>query len=388
MTLPEFKALVREGHARGMPIVGHIPAGLPQQDVLGGPGLDLIAHSEEFKRYLSWSSSDADYASVVDRVAKHRIAVVANLVAVHEIEPQATALPRVMADADVAYLSSTAYQGWLDRNNDYSHRPQMTDFVASVRSLYSLMQKVVLKLNEANVLLLLGTDAPVDCFPGACVHKELGLLTGAGLSNYDALKSATFNAGVFVTTESRNRALDRFGVVAPGATADLILAPTNPLDDLSVLERSDGVMVSGVWRTSAELTEAREALLPGLKQRHALVDQYESLIAAKDFDRLFAFLDQTQVAGAALFSDRVISHDAATLAAAGDLDHAVGLLSRAKHLTGDSFRIYNELGRVLVMRGDRKGAEAQFRQSLVIAPHNGGAALGLQSIGLSDEDGE
>jgi hypothetical protein len=387
MTLPEFRALVREGHARGMPIVGHIPIGLPQQDVLGS-GLDLVAHSEEFKRYLSWNSSDADYASVIDRVAQNRIAVVGNLAAVHEIERQATALPQVMADTEVGYLSSTAYQGWLDRNNDYSHRPNKAQWLGDVRSLFSLMQKVVKKLDDAGVLLLMGTDAPVDCVPGLCVHEELGLLSAAGLSNFDVLRSATFNAGVFVTTESRNRALDRFGVVAPGANADLLLAPTNPLDDLSVLRRVDGVMVDGVWRTAAELSQARQALLPELQRRHALVDQYESLVVAKDFDRLDAFLDATPANGAALLSDQVVARDAAALAAGGDLDHAVGLLSRAKHLTGDSFRVYNELGRVLVLKGDRRGAVEQFRQSLVIAPHNAGAALGLEGLGLSDEDGQ
>lgn len=378
MTLPELKALAREGHARGMPVTGHIPVGLPQQDVLSGQGLDLIAHSEEFKRYLSWQSSDAEYDSVVRRVASHRIGVIANLVAVHAIEGQATALPKVMSDPQVAYLSSTAYQGWLDRNNDYSHRPEMTQFVAGIRSLYSVQQKVVRKLNDSGVLLLLGTDAPVDCVPGVCVHEELALLTEAGLSTFDALRSATFNAGAFVTTEIRARSTDRFGVVAPGAEADLILVDANPLLHLDALRKPAGVMVRGVWRNGVQLQQAREALLPELRRRHQLIDQYESLYVAGDMNSLVRFLDSTHVSGAPLLDQRILCRDALALANKGKLAESINLLRSAEHLTADSFLIHNTLGRILLMKGDRQGAAEEFRYSLKIDTNNAGAEIGLE----------
>ena len=40
---------------------------------------------------------------------------------------------------------------------------------------------------------------------------------------------------------------DRFGILTPGARADLILVPANPLDDVSRLRTPQRVMARGAW---------------------------------------------------------------------------------------------------------------------------------------------
>jgi imidazolonepropionase-like amidohydrolase len=68
----------------------------------------------------------------------------------------------------------------------------------------------------------------------------LDALVGAGLDPFDAIATATRDAAVFM-------AGDRFGVIAAGARADLIVVAQNPLEDVRHLRQPRGVMVRGVW---------------------------------------------------------------------------------------------------------------------------------------------
>ena len=52
----------------------------------------------------------------------------------------------------------------------------------------------------ANVPLLAGSDAtgPDGLLPGSSLHDELSLLVQAGLSPYEALRTATVNAAIYL----------------------------------------------------------------------------------------------------------------------------------------------------------------------------------------------
>ena len=106
--------------------------------------------------------------------------------------------------------------------------------------------------------MLAGTDAPLPGLaPGASLLLELRRLREAGLSPFDALATATSNAGQFIAESVRPQL--RVGVVATGARADIVLLAGNPLLDFSVLERPTGVMARGVWYDRARLDAVRGA---------------------------------------------------------------------------------------------------------------------------------
>ena len=96
------------------------------------------------------------------------------------------------------------------------------------------------------VRLLAGTDAGLPTrSAGVALLTELRYMAAAGLRPYEALRTATVNAGKFA--EEYVPGMPRIGVVEAGAAADLIFLPADPRSNLEVLSTIQGVMVGGRW---------------------------------------------------------------------------------------------------------------------------------------------
>jgi imidazolonepropionase-like amidohydrolase len=92
---------------------------------------------------------------------------------------------------------------------------------------------------EAGVTVLAGTDAGVVAH--GLVHREVGLLSDAGIPVEDALAAGSWRAREFLGLPA----------IVEGAPADLVAFDRNPLEDPSVLSRPilivlDGVVVRGL----------------------------------------------------------------------------------------------------------------------------------------------
>jgi len=114
-------------------------------------------------------------------------------------------------------------------------------------------------LADVGAPLLMGTDSPqIFSVPGFSLHRELALAVSAGLTPYQVLESGSKNVGRYAAEELK---LDgRFGTVAAGQRADLVLLDANPLDDIANLTRRAGVMVRGRWVSGEELRSGLEEL--------------------------------------------------------------------------------------------------------------------------------
>ncbi len=121
--------------------------------------------------------------------------------------------------------------------------------------VFDVMFRMVKGLHEAGAKLIVGTDCPIPFeVPGFSLHGELKNFVDAGLTPYAAIKAATRDAAEFVG------ALDKFGTVAVGRRADLILVKANPLDDIANDAKRVGVMVRGRWFSESELQEKLDVL--------------------------------------------------------------------------------------------------------------------------------
>ncbi|MEQ8835421.1 MAG: amidohydrolase family protein, partial [Lacipirellulaceae bacterium] len=103
--------------------------------------------------------------------------------------------------------------------------------------------KWVAIMHEEGVLILAGVDAPnPGMFQGFSLHDELDhMVSWAGMSNYEALKTATVNPAIYWKIEGQR------GIIAPGAEADLVLLAKNPLDDITNTKSIQAVMADGQW---------------------------------------------------------------------------------------------------------------------------------------------
>jgi imidazolonepropionase-like amidohydrolase len=116
------------------------------------------------------------------------------------------------------------------------------------QQIWPQMQAFVYQLYRAGVPLIAGTDlmAP-GIIPGFSLHEEMLLWQEAGIPPIDVLRSATIVPARFFGLG------DRFGTVAVGKTASLVLVKGNPIEDIRNAGQIAGVFLRGRFFSSEEL---------------------------------------------------------------------------------------------------------------------------------------
>lgn len=149
-------------------------------------------------------------------------------------ERVATDLEREMADPDLL----ASFESVPD---DYEYPQEMIDFRDMLREQRRAGLDNVRKLHAAGVQILAGSDQQYGMIPGASLHRELLLLQQAGLTPLEVLLAATLHPARFL----EETADPSFGVVRPGAVADLMVVNANPLEDVRALSDIDAVVLQG-----------------------------------------------------------------------------------------------------------------------------------------------
>ena len=93
------------------------------------------------------------------------------------------------------------------------------------------------KAHEAGVMMSFGTDAGV--YPHGDNAKQLSRMVRFGMTSAEALRAATLNSADALGQTGN------VGVIAAGASADIIAVEGNPLADISLLEDVSFVMKAG-----------------------------------------------------------------------------------------------------------------------------------------------
>ena len=101
------------------------------------------------------------------------------------------------------------------------------------------------QLHEAGVRIVAGTDAGWRFTPIDGLAVEIELLERAGLSRMQALVAATGNAAATLGVD------DKFGTLAPGLAADVLVVGGDPLENLSALRDVRLVLQGGKIRAGS-----------------------------------------------------------------------------------------------------------------------------------------
>lgn len=113
---------------------------------------------------------------------------------------------------------------------DQMHDQAAADTAANLRALAA-----------AGASLLVGTDSGVHgVFPGGALHREMRLLVDLGMEPADVLRAATSAPAAFLDPEGR------FGQIAAGWRADLLLVRGDPTADIDALSQIEAIWLNGV----------------------------------------------------------------------------------------------------------------------------------------------
>ena len=108
-------------------------------------------------------------------------------------------------------------------------------------------------MQKAGVLLLAGTDAlELEMWPGISLHDEMALFVKGGLTNGEALKTATINPAIYMGNSDKN------GSVEVGKLANLVLLKKNPLEDIRNTTSIISVFSKGTYYTNKALIDLEE----------------------------------------------------------------------------------------------------------------------------------
>jgi imidazolonepropionase-like amidohydrolase len=265
-----FLYAVRKARAAGLRAAGHIPLALTVRQAVDA-GLSSIEHLD-----YAFDAGAKDEAAIAADFAAGRIdrAEAGRRLDAGFDRATAMASYRYLARKNVFVtptLNGSRIIAWLDRdthaNDEYLQyigpklrktyewriqRAAQADAaaVAFRHAHIDHMAAVIPMLQEAGVTIMAGTDAGfLNSFnyPGVGLHDELALYVEKGLTPPQALSAATRAGPAWFGK------LDRYGSLAKGKAADLVLLDRNPLADISATRAIHAVILRGKFYDRAAL---------------------------------------------------------------------------------------------------------------------------------------
>ncbi len=277
-----FLYAVSEASKRGLRTSGHIPMALTVGQAIDA-GLSSIEHLD-----YAFQAGVPDEARIAADFAAGRIDRAEASRRLHEGFDRATALAayRRFAERGVAVtptLDGSRILSFLD-SEAHADDPYLAYIGPGLRKTYAWrveraasatpeqvqarharharVAAVLPLLQEAGVRIMAGTDAGFlnsYNYPGIGLHNELALYVRHGLTPAQALATATRNGPAWFGR------LDRYGAIAAGKAADLVLLERNPLQDITATSSIDTVVLRGTVYDRAAL----DAMLAGIRAQVA-----------------------------------------------------------------------------------------------------------------------
>ena len=254
--------LVREAHARGMRVSGHVPAGMTATDVVNA-GFDEIQHIVFLPLNFMGDSARSADITVISALAARKTALldlasdsvrafVAFLKEHHTVIDPTLGLFQVILTAREGRIrpgfeevaDRLPVQTWRDMHAPGLPVPEGMD--ATYRASYQTMARLVKTLYDAGVTLVAGTDA----IAGFAFQHEVETWAAAGIPPAGILQAATIGAARVMHRDAE------LGSIRAGKLADLVLVDGDPTTHISDVRRPVLVVTRGRMYRPAELLAA------------------------------------------------------------------------------------------------------------------------------------
>lgn len=259
---PDTLAAVRAAAKKhDLPVIGHVPARVPFEEAR----LDDVQHltgahpprdpplpfpkvlvgwrdfTEERARFITGMSLAYDIAHTPTLVVLDRQFAMRDYEAARQGEDVGL-LPRIYRDV---VWSPTEGLPFVRNRSEEDYRLFEDALLGS--------QELVARMHRAGVRIHAGTDCQIPfVVPGAALHRELHLLSEAGLGPEGALAAAT-------TVPGASLGIAGLGRLDVGSPADLLLFAKDPTRNLDHLDTLLGVVADGRVYRRADLDAQQEA---------------------------------------------------------------------------------------------------------------------------------
>ncbi|WP_373399854.1 amidohydrolase [Algoriphagus halophilus] len=101
---------------------------------------------------------------------------------------------------EMKYMSAAQVQNWINAKTPYEEAGILTK--ENVQPYLDFRNKLLMTLHQAGVPVLMTSDSPqVFNVPGFSIHHEIELMSDAGMSNYEILKSGSVNPALYFEEE-------------------------------------------------------------------------------------------------------------------------------------------------------------------------------------------
>lgn len=235
-----FDEVLEQASETGIPVISH-PSFEVDYDYHFNPLITTVEHTEDiFQQPLNYRIDREKLKSVIDGYALSgqthcpTLSVFYNLVEIYNKGEE------MQHGEYVKYMNSFVTDVAGDYERHMEIRESDSTSTKRINEQHKFHLEIVNGLYNAGVNIVCGTDAGiVYTAPGFSIHQELDLYKQAGMSNYDALKTATVNPTKVYDDYKQ------FGTIEIGKMANFVLSKENPLHDLSTLRNPEWVMVKG-----------------------------------------------------------------------------------------------------------------------------------------------
>lgn len=262
-----FYELQHQAKIQGIPILGHLSPNLEIHRVLdsGFKSIEhawaLIPHCVKEKKYFkrdieskSYELNNQDSAitkQVLQNIANKGVYYVPTHVSSNRkeyltFEPKFNKNPNNMYTENVQ-LIMWKFLNWI-HTKGYD---KATDFPV-LKTYYERGLAVTGLAQRNGVKLLAGSDAlDRNVYYGISLHDELREMVKAGLSNAEALRTATYNAAEYygVTKD--------YGSIEVGKKADFTLVNKNPLENIENTQTIHAVFYNSRWYSKNDLEQMK-----------------------------------------------------------------------------------------------------------------------------------
>lgn len=250
-----FDAIKDEALQQNMSLASHPSFEVPYEYHFSKP-IKTIEHTEDIvQQVLKFTDDSPMLKETIAKYAQNKIGHTPTITVFHKISEIIEKESNLLSEDKIGYINPAFLA--IGSQEDYNRwtSTKVYDSLVGERIFKQHQQhlKLVKKLNDAGGLLLAGTDSGISyAVPGFGIHEELQFYTEAGLSNYEALKTATVNPSLVYPK------LSLTGTVETNKLANLVMTKENPLLHIKTLENPEMVIIKGQLLYKNQLEEFSE----------------------------------------------------------------------------------------------------------------------------------